>query len=617
MPHWNQGSLTFLDFTVDVAAERLYSGKSEVPLRPKSFQVLRYLVERSGRLVTREELLQAVWKDVAVTDESVTKCIVDIRKAIADDAQQIIRTIPRRGFVFEPEAHATDLSQDATADGGAGPVPSPVRTRFAVAGASLVLAGALVAVGWWAWPGSGPHYEAIAVLPFESLGDDPDQQYMADGLTDALITDLGQSSPIRVIARASVTQYSKSRKAVQQIARELKVDVLVEGTIARSGNRLRVTANLIQVSPERHIWAHSYEQELRDTLMLQNEIGRAIAMEIRGNLVPREKARFPVSRPLNPEAQLAYWKAQYLLKNTRGLEDIHKIVEYSEQAVRMDSGYAPYYASLSRGYALLADSGEKAPKEVMPRARAAAEHAIALDDGLASAHTALCSVLLIYDRDWGGAERETRRAIELNHSDANAHFWLANYLAAVGHVDEAVAEARFARELDPLSFAMNWHVGRMLCLARKYDDALAELKQAEDMQPNTSPVGIWMSKSYWMKKQYREAIAKDLAVRRRRDGLDAGSVNALERAYEMNGAAGYWTKLRALLLSAYSTNAIGWYRLAEIDTYLGNRTGALAWLEKAADERPNWIPFIKVDPTLDTLRSDHRFTALLRRMALE
>ena len=331
---------------------------------------------------------------------------------------------------------------------------------------------------------------------------------MADGLTEALITDLGESSPLRVVGRTSVNQYFRTKKPIREIARELNVGVVVEGTVAQSGDRLRVTANLIQVSPEKHIWAHTYERNIRDTLALQNEVAATIAGEVRAKLRPEQRMRLARSRPVSPEAQLAYWKARSLLDHARGDPEVHrKTIEYSQQAVGFDPSFAPAHAALARSYAGMSDIGGAFPREVMPRARAAAQRAVALDEELAYAHVALGYVLLTYDRDWAGAEREGRRAISLNPSDAEAHWLLSNYLAAVGRVDEAVVEMKRARDLDPLSFHLNWNVGRMLCLARKYNEALAELRRTGDMQQSPG-VGIWVFKSYWMKAQVDDAITR-------------------------------------------------------------------------------------------------------------
>jgi TolB-like protein/DNA-binding winged helix-turn-helix (wHTH) protein len=612
-PAQHAPSYSFLDFTLDLRTERLVRGTTEVRLRLKSFQVLRVLVEHHGRLVTREELMQSVWGDIAVTDESITKCVGDIRKALADNSQEILRTVPRRGFVFEPEVRAIDTPPSRDHQAAASWRQAVRLTGLAVVG----LAAILVSIRWRGdLFGRRPVFEAIAVLPFESLTNADDQQYLADGMTEALITNLGQASPLRVIARTSVNQYQKTKKPIQQIARELKVDVIVEGAIAQSGDRIRVTANLIQVSPEKHIWAHAYERNLRGALALQNEIAGTIAEEIAGKLSPRPQSRLANSRLVNPEAQAAYWKAKYLLDHRFrvGLEkDYRKIIDYSEQAIRMDPDYAPAHATLSRAYATISDIGQAFPRDIMPHARAEAQRAVALDEGLGYGHVALGYVLLIYDRDWAGTEREATRAISLNPSDADAHELLASYLAAVGRVDEAVIEMKRARELDPFSFDVNWDLGRMLCFARRYDEALAELRQAGDMERNSPAVDIWTFKSYWAKGQANEAVAVDMRLRSYRDRLN---VDILREAYSSKGSRGYWTKVRELVLPQFRTNPIGWYRLGEINTYLGDKEEAFRWLEKAYEERPNWIPWIKVDPSLDSLRSDPRFTALLRRMGL-
>jgi TolB-like protein/DNA-binding winged helix-turn-helix (wHTH) protein len=620
MARTNQGSYSFLDFTLDPAAERLIRGDSEVKLRPKSFQALLYLVNRAGLLVTREELLEALWGNVTVTDESVTKCIADIRRALSDDSQEIVRTVPRRGFLFQPEVHPSDPPQSASQSRKSA-LARVLRMRNVILLASLAAFGLAVLLGSTRWReflfGLRPAFEAIAVLPFESLSTGTDQQYIADGMTEALITDLGQASPLRVIARTSVNRYLKTKKPVREIARELNVDVVVEGTVLQSGDRIRVTANLIQVSPEKHIWAHSYERSFRDALALQNELAGAITGEIQGKLATRQQAHPGNSRLVDPDAQLAYWKARSLLDNSRGEPELHrKAVEYSEQAVRIDPGYAPAHAALAMSYVGLSNIGMVFPKEVMPRARAAAQRAIALDEELPYAHGALGYILLVYDRDWVGAEREAKRAILLNPSDAEAHRLLSNYLAAVGRVDEAVVEMKRARELDPLSYLVNWNVGRMLCLARKYDEALTELQRTGDAHSNSPGVDIWIFKSRWMKAQADAAIAVDLRIRGYRDGFSAESLDALRASYRHKGSQGYWAKVRDLVLPKFRTNPIGWYRLAEINTYLGDREEAFRWLEKAFDERPNWIPFLKVDPTLDPLRSDPRFSELLRRMGL-
>lgn len=619
---------SFLDFTVDLATERLVRGNTEIKLRPKSFQVMRCLVERQGRLITREELLQAVWPDLAVTDESITKCIAEIRKALGDDSQEIVRTVPRRGFLFQAdvrqrassqvESAQQSPSQEAAQPAGLNPIRSFPRRRETVIAAAvisgLVGGGGLI---WLQWRGLNfgrpPAFEAIAVLPFESLSNNTDQQYVADGMTEALITNLGQVSPLRVISRTTVNKYQRAKKSIREIAHELSVDVVVEGTITQSGDRLRVTANLIQVSPEKHIWAHSYERTLRDVLTLQNEIAGAIATEIQGNLSPEQLSRLRRTRPVNPQAQLAYWKALYYMNARRDPEAGRKSIQYAEQAVQIDPSYAPAHAALARSYANQSYMGEI----VFARAKSAAQRAIALDEQLAEAHVALALILLGSDWDWAGAEREARRAVELNPSDADAHNSLSLYLQAVGRVDEGLAEVKRARELDPFSFRINRNVGRGLYLARKYDEALTELRQTREMQTDASAVDVWIVKSCLKRGLADEAVAADLRVRGNRTGLNAKMLDALRAAYSTNGLQGYWTKLRELVLPLYrSSENYGPYLLAEISAYLGDKDEAFRWLEEAYQLRSTWMPWIHVDPSLDPLRSDPRFSALLKRMGL-
>jgi TolB-like protein/Flp pilus assembly protein TadD len=488
-----------------------------------------------------------------------------------------------------------------------------------IIGAALLVAAVMVAAFWREKLLSRyAAFEAIAILPFESLSTDADQRYLADGLTEALITNLGQTCPIRVIGRTSINQYRGTKKPIREIARELNVDVVVEGAIAHSGERLRVTVNLIQVSPEKHLWARSYERNLGDVLALQNEIAGAIGAEIQLKLTPRQHARLQNSRPVRPEAQLAYWKALYFLQVRRDRESAAKSVEYSEKAVRIDSNYAPAQAALARSYLMFSNLGGAFPRELAAQAKAAAQSAIALDEDLAEARVALGSILLAYDWDWAGAEREARRAISLNPSNADARLLLANYLAAVGRVDEAVVEIKRARELDPFSFYIQRNVGRLLYFARKYDEALTELHQAADMQPNSPTVGAWIARSYLNKGMIAEAVAAEFRTRSASYGLDAASQDAVRAAYSANGLPGFWKKLKELLLARTTRRDTvhASYHLAEISALAGEIDEAFRWLEKAYQERTGHMPWIKVTPSLDVLRPDQRFDYLLRRMGL-
>ena len=397
---------------------------------------------------------------MVVSDESVTKCIADIRKALADDTQQIVQTVTRRGFLFQPEVRVGASPSTGSPNAPASPTVPPakrVSRRILVAGAAArVVLGTAASVRWGRqWINMRPAFEAIAILPFESLSTGPDQQYLADGITEALIINLGQASPLRVIARTSVNQYQKTRKPVRDIARELNVDVVLEGTITQLHDRIRVTANWIRVSPEMHLWARSYERKLGDMLALQVEITSAIAEEIRGKVAPHRPPRVSGSRSENPEAQLARWKARFFIHSRRTPESAKKSLEYAQQAVGLAPDSAEAHAVLAHSYAMLTYMGVMPGAEARRSANAAAERAILLDPNLADGHSALGQVLFLYDRNVAGTRLAFERALALNPSDADAGMNLAGCLAALGHVDEAVSEMRRARRLDLFSFLIN------------------------------------------------------------------------------------------------------------------------------------------------------------------
>jgi tetratricopeptide (TPR) repeat protein len=364
---------------------------------------------------------------------------------------------------------------------------------------------------------------------------------------------------------------------------------------------------------------HSADRDSRwqqDTLTLQNEIAGAISTEVRGTLTPTKAPRPSVIRSVDPVAQLAYWKARYFLQGRRDVDNTKKSIEYAAQAVQHDPNYAPAHAALAMSYLMLSNMGGTFPRDIVPQAKAAAMRAIALDDQLADGHVAFGSILLAYDWDWDSASREVTRALQLNPSHPDACQLSANYLAAVGRVDEAVAEIRRARALDPFSFYINRNVGRILYFARKYDEAVAELRQATDMQPNSMVVDVWIAKSILKQGRTDEAIAADLQVHTTRDGLDENTTQVLHAAYSHGGVSGYWTKLLEVTLPSYRTSVFGPWYLAEMYAHLGDKDHAFEWLDKAYEVKSGTMPWVKVDPSLDSLRSDPRFLALLGRMGL-
>src|SRR5208282_273155 len=445
-------------FEADLTTRELCKGGIRIKLHGQPFEVLAMLLERPGEAVPREVLRDRLWStDTFVDfDHGVNTAINRLREALGDSAEnpRFIETLPRRGYRFiapvESQASAppgSNVIPGGVPSSGATPAVIPVAahlhgTRAKVLALAVVVAIALL-VGLSLTSvrerllgrPSPPRVQSLAVLPLVDLSGNSDQDYFADGMTEALITDLGKISALRVISRTSVTQYKGTKKSLPQIARELNVDALVEGTVARSGSHLRITANLVQASPEKHLWAESYESEVGDILTVQGEVAQAIAREIQVKLTPEEQKLLGNVRPVNPEAHDDYLKGRYLCdKDDR--EGLDKAFPYFQRAIEEAPNDPLAYAGLADCYALWGwagdlFAGDLSPRDTMPKARDAALKALQLDDALAEAHTSLGRVDLIFERKWSGAEREFKRAIELNPSYSRAHMWYAHYLVAM------------------------------------------------------------------------------------------------------------------------------------------------------------------------------------------
>jgi TolB-like protein/Flp pilus assembly protein TadD len=452
--------------------------------------------------------------------------------------------------------------------------------------------------------------ESIAVLPLDDLSEDPAQAYFADGMTDALITDLAQIRGLRVISRTSVMQYKKLTKSLPEIARELRVDAVVEGTVTRSGSRVRVTAQLIHAPTDRHLWSRSYERELRDVLALQAELAGAIVQAIQGKLQPEAQRRLAARTTVNPDAYDAYLKGRFFW-NRRSPPDLSKAVEYFQQAIERDSAYAPAYSGLSDAYRMFGLQGLP-PRECMPKAEAAARKALALDDTLAEAHASLAGVLYRYQWDWEGAEREFQLSLELDPNYAEGHRAYAIYLATVRRNEEAVAEARRARELSPLSPTINVELGGTLVSVGRYDEAIQQLQRVLEMDPKFARAYVTLGAAYEGQGDRPKAIA------------------ALEKAASLSGGAGTaWLgyfygvsgrRREALaILAAIEERSRKQYvspqHAAIVHLGLGHEKEAFALLEKAYEERA--FEFLGFSRALfDRLSDDPRFQDLLRRMRL-
>jgi TolB-like protein/DNA-binding winged helix-turn-helix (wHTH) protein/Tfp pilus assembly protein PilF len=605
----------FGPYRLDAGRRVLLRDHELIPLTPRAFDVLLYLVGNPDRTVGKDELLHAVWSDVAVTEGSLSQAISTLRKTLGDTPgdHEYVATVPRRGYRFVGEAALEE-------PGGAEPPssrearPSPSwrggKTWPLIAAASVLL---ILSAGLTQWRRARPRpvgrIESLAVLPLQNLSGDPAQQYFADGVTDALITELAKLNPLRVISRTSVMRFRKPETPITRIARELGVQAVVEGSVMRSGDRVRITIQLIDGGSDSHLWSESYDRDARDILTLQAEVARAIAGQIHVALAPGHLAPLPASRPVSLAAHEAYLRGRFFW-NKRNAEGLQEALRQFHEALGTDAGYAAAHAGLADTYAVLPSYGLAPPEKAFPLARAAAARALELDDGLAEAHASLGFTRFHYDWDWEGALRELRRASDLNPSYATARQWHAEILAAQGRHAEALDEILEARRLDPLSVVIQTNVGRSLFLARRYEEAVRELEAATLMDRHFAWAYGLLAMARAHAGRTREAIsAADTA----RD-LGNGASEPLTYVEALAGDhAAARTRLRTLEDGAHASSG-GAYYLAGIHALLGDRASTMRWLDRAIAERHPLIVFAGVDPAFDGVRADPAFAALLRRI---
>jgi len=448
----------------------------------------------------------------------------------------------------------------------------------------------------------------------ESLSSDASQDYFADGMTDELISDLGQISALRVISRTSMMVYKRTRKPLPQIARELNVDAVVEGTVLRSGDQVRITAQLIEAAADKHLWSQSYEGELRDTLTLQKKVAKAIADQIRINLNQQEQAELKRVRIVNPKAYEPYLKGRYFW-NKRTADGLKVALTYFTQAIDEDPQYAQAYSGLADTYALLGDwqYAVMTPREALPRAKAAAIKALELDSALGEAHNSLAFCLDVFEWDFDSAGKEFRRAIELNPGYATAHHWYAWHLGVSGRQDEAIVEMRKAEDLDPLSLIIKADLAELLLIAHSYDESIRQSRKTIEMDPNFPLAHNQLGLAYLQKRMYDEAV-EELQKGVRLSGGSPTCMANLARAYVASGKRSEAVKLLGDLKARSSQGHPDTSELAVIYASLGDTDQAMSWLEKAYAERFN--PSVLLRPGFDPLRSDPRFEDLVRRIGL-
>lgn len=454
--------------------------------------------------------------------------------------------------------------------------------------------------------------QSLAVLPLEDLSGNSGEAYFADGMTETLITDLAQISALRVISRTSVMQYKGVHKPLPQIAEELGVDAVVEGSVLRSGNWVRITAQLVRAVPEQHLWANSYDRELRDVLSVHSEVARAIAQEIRVALTPQEQARLAAAPAVNPVAHEAYLKGRYYFnKQGEGEAALRKSIEYYQQAIREDPNYALAYAGLAGAYQSLS-SFYLPPREAMPQAKAAALKALELDPNLAEAHAVLGMVHLAYAWDWAGTEQEVKRALELNPNSPAAHDLYAAYLTALGRHEQAIAESEQAQRLDPLNLNLKIYEEFYLFLARRYDALVENCQQVLELEPKLDFPRMMLSLALIRKGEAAQAIVEAQKARSvAQSPLTLAAVGGvLAEAGQRAEAEKLLVELKEIVKHRYVCS----YEVAPIFLNLGKKDEAFRWLERAYSDRSDCMPWLKTDPRFDSVRDDPRFRDLMQRM---
>jgi len=562
----------FGTFELHEQAGELLKDGIRIRLQEQPLQILQILLEHPGKVITREELKKRIWpSDTFVDfDHGINNAIKRLREALADTAEtpRYIETLPRRGYRF---IAATDLTARATASS----------------------------------------IQSLAVLPLENLSRDPEQEYFADGLTEALITSLAKISALRVVSRTTAMHYKGIHRPLPEIARELQVDGVVEGTVQRSGERVRISAQLLEARSDTHLWAESYERNLRDVLELQSEVARAIAKEIQVKLTPQEQRQL-AGHPVNAEAYEAYLKARYHW-NKVNPNAMSRAVEYFQQAIAKDPSYAAAYTGLADCSSRLGWWGYVSPDRGFCAGKAAAQKAVEMDAALAEAHGSLAWAIMHSDCDSIAAENEFQRAFELNPNYATVTHFFAACLMVMGKWDESIAEIKRVLRLDPLSLLVNMTAALILCFAGRFDESIEYSRKALELDPTFAGARWALGFAYQGKKMYELAVSELQKAIQLSDG-HALFIFALGHIYASAGKRDEALTTIDELNELSKCRYVMPYWIACIYAGLHEKDEAFRWLERAYDERSSWLVYTRVAPYLDNVRSDPRFQDLLRRM---
>ena len=641
----------FSDFTLDPSEHRLLKGSREIYLPPRTFETLLYLVNRHGHLVKKNELLETLWADSFVTENALTRCIKEVREALADDFHQprYIRTFPRVGYKFianveeiTPQSHdgekalaSTDLVAPKPLANETRDVDATAAEREVAVGESVhhwarrksssrlstltvvlasIVAFSLIGLGLLAYSSRrtqvapAPQITSIAVLPFKPLAAQARDESLELGMADTLITTLGNISEITVRPTSAVRQYTALDQDAVKAGREQRVDAVLEGSIQKLGDRLRVTVRLLRVQDGVQLWADKFDQKSTDIFLIQDSISERVAETLAVKLTGQQKDLLNKRYTSDAEAYQLYVRGRYFL-NKSTEEDLRKSTSYFEQALQKDPNYALAYTGLADSYVQLANFGLIQTKDSYPKARTALAQALEKDEELGEAHASLGFVLMNYYWDWTEAEKEFKRAVEMNPNYAMAHNWYAQHLAFTGKWQEALREAKRAQEIDPIS---PWNNSAFISfLGRQYDDAILASQKTLELDPNFAVAHMIIGLSYVQKKMYEQGISE----------LQKASANPDSRAllgyaYAVAGKRTEGRKILIELEHSATEKYVSPFPIAVAYTGMGEKDRAFAALEKAYEERSWGMGMLRVNPVFDPIRSDPRFASLVRRVNL-
>jgi TolB-like protein/Tfp pilus assembly protein PilF len=585
----------FGPFRLDPDERLLLRSGEPMPLSPKAFETLLLLVQNSGRVVDKGEILKQIWPNTFIEETTLSQNIFTLRRTLGEthSNRQYIETVPKRGYRFIAEVRVSEDSGAAT--GG----HHKRRRKVEIGGMG----------------GSEKTLTSLAVLPLANVADDPEVEYLSDGITESIINNLAQLPQLRVMARSTVFRYKSPEVDAQQVGRDLGEQAILVGRVLKIGDRLSIRMELVDVANGWQLWGEQYNRLTSDIFEVEQEIAEKISANLRLKLTDDQEATLRQRFTSSTEAYYAYLNGRYHW-NERTVEGYRKALEYFNQAILIDPNYALAYSGLADTYSLqcIGFQGWLRPSESMPKAKAAALKALDLNDSLAEAHTSLAYIKMYWDWDWSNSEKEFQRAIELNPKYAHAHHWYSHHLMGACRLEKSLAESERAVELDPLEPTIQQHLGWHYLYARQYDEAIQWLQKTLESHPNFYPMHLIIGMAYAQVQEYSKAIEHH------RKALElegtAIALGFLGYTLAVSGEKDEALKILRELMEQSKQSFILPYYIAIIHIGLDQKEQAFEWLERAFNERAEWICALRVAPELDSLRSDQRLTDMIRRAGI-